>query len=114
MNEIHTTQTESNTMDIINRTAEITYGSWTATFTITGTTDWAGGKHTRIYLDIDHLDYCREVKSAYIDTSNTATLNIYDMEIETDAGRVIVECSDKLSHKKADALKFAFYDLLDN
>ena len=98
----------------MEKTTECKYGTKTLNMTITDRNEWTSGNNSRTYLDITDTDKMFEVKSIYIDDSNTTELAAYDHEIETDSGRVIIECRDKMSGKKFDELKFAMYDLLDN
>ena len=99
---------------IVGRTANCEFGTKNIELKITETNEWTGGSNSRTYLEIKGLEKMYGITKMFIDNSKSARLRAYDFTVDTDRGTVVIECSDKQSHAKKDALEDSLWALLDN
>ena len=73
---------------------------------------WQGGNSERVYVE-ELLKTPYDVQAVFVDVSGQARLGIHDYAEETNSGRVVVVCNNRLSRPKRSSLQDAIWALLD-
>ena len=96
---------------IVGRSTTCKLGRSLFEFEITETKKWAKGNQSRTYLDVTDIYDTRIIDSIYIDHTDNAKIDTFDLKIKTDSGTVVVECSNT-SRAKKESIETAIKELL--